>query len=83
MLKDAQKLKGTKVHYDLLTNNCEHMVTNLRYGEPESRQAQMAVSCVVVSLLVVLSAVVQHIVHRRKKLTDVDPQVSEEREADE
>uniref|UniRef100_A0A8C4N8H9 Retinoic acid receptor responder 3 n=1 Tax=Eptatretus burgeri TaxID=7764 RepID=A0A8C4N8H9_EPTBU len=33
---------GQKVDYDVFTNNCEHFVTLLRYGEPDSEQATQA-----------------------------------------
>ncbi|XP_077075133.1 phospholipase A and acyltransferase 3-like [Siphateles boraxobius] len=42
VLRDAQRLLGMKLPYDIVTNNCEHFVTELRYGKPESRQVQKA-----------------------------------------
>uniref|UniRef100_A0A8C4N8F9 Retinoic acid receptor responder 3 n=1 Tax=Eptatretus burgeri TaxID=7764 RepID=A0A8C4N8F9_EPTBU len=33
---------GQKVDYDVFTNNCEHFVTLLRYGEPDSEQLFMS-----------------------------------------
>ena len=40
ILKEAELLVGQKMPYNLLTNNCEHFVTNLRYDKPESRQVR-------------------------------------------
>lgn len=40
ILKDAQSLVGKMIPYNVLKNNCEHFVTMLRYGKPESRQVQ-------------------------------------------
>ncbi|XP_076155256.1 phospholipase A and acyltransferase 4-like [Alosa pseudoharengus] len=42
ILKIAQQLVGKKIQYRLLNYNCEHFVTNIRYGKPESRQAKKA-----------------------------------------
>ncbi|XP_012675123.2 phospholipase A and acyltransferase 4-like [Clupea harengus] len=38
IVKEAKKLVGQKIPYNLLTFNCEHFVTNLRYGIPDCRQ---------------------------------------------
>ncbi|XP_042563031.1 phospholipase A and acyltransferase 3-like [Clupea harengus] len=40
ILDEAELLVDQEIPYDLLTNNCEHLITNLRYGKPESRQVQ-------------------------------------------
>ncbi|KAK4316630.1 hypothetical protein Pmani_012230 [Petrolisthes manimaculis] len=34
----AEHQVGRTIPYDLITNNCEHWVNNMRYGVPESRQ---------------------------------------------
>ncbi|XP_031425791.1 phospholipase A and acyltransferase 4-like [Clupea harengus] len=46
ILKEAEQLVGKKMPYNLLTFNCEHFVTYLRYGIPESRQARKVISAV-------------------------------------
>uniref|UniRef100_A0A8C9KY69 LRAT domain-containing protein n=1 Tax=Serinus canaria TaxID=9135 RepID=A0A8C9KY69_SERCA len=33
IIRDAEQWIGEEVSYDVLTNNCEHFVTELRYGE--------------------------------------------------
>ncbi|KAL8184256.1 UNVERIFIED_CONTAM: hypothetical protein K2H54_011044 [Gekko kuhli] len=38
IVSEAKAAVGTKVSYNLLNNNCEHFVTNLRYGVPVSDQ---------------------------------------------
>ncbi|XP_017288575.1 phospholipase A and acyltransferase 3 isoform X1 [Kryptolebias marmoratus] len=42
IVKDACKLVGSGLEYDVLNYNCEHFATELRYGKPESRQAYEA-----------------------------------------
>ena len=41
ILKDARWMVGEELPYNITTENCEHFVTNLRYGKPESRQVNM------------------------------------------
>ncbi|KAK3888320.1 hypothetical protein Pcinc_007610 [Petrolisthes cinctipes] len=36
----AEHLIEQTIPYNLLTNNCEHWVKNMRYGKPESRQVR-------------------------------------------
>ncbi|XP_020775394.2 phospholipase A and acyltransferase 3-like [Boleophthalmus pectinirostris] len=43
IVRDALKLVGRVLPYNVATYNCEHFVTNLRYGKPESRQVKNAV----------------------------------------
>ncbi|XP_061786447.1 phospholipase A and acyltransferase 3-like isoform X2 [Nerophis lumbriciformis] len=43
ILREAKRLVGHMVSYSLFSANCEHFVTNLRYGKPESRQVCQAV----------------------------------------
>lgn len=38
IVREACSLVGWEMPYCLATNNCEHFVTKLRYGKPESRQ---------------------------------------------
>ncbi|CAM4641136.1 unnamed protein product [Leuciscus chuanchicus] len=46
ILKEALSHLGEMIPYNVIKNNCEHFVTLLRYGEPESLQAE-AVEAVV------------------------------------
>ncbi|KAJ7989994.1 hypothetical protein DPEC_G00310250 [Dallia pectoralis] len=43
ILRDAKGYVGTILPYCLFSQNCEHFVTELRYGKAESRQVQQAV----------------------------------------
>ncbi|KAA0718483.1 Retinoic acid receptor responder protein 3 [Triplophysa tibetana] len=43
ILRDAQRLLGRRRPYCVVTYNCEHFVTELRYGKPESHQVRSAV----------------------------------------
>lgn len=38
IVEDAKALVGKELRYDLVSFNCEHFVTKLRYGVAESRQ---------------------------------------------
>ena len=38
IVKEACSMVGRKVRYSIVKYNCEHFVTDLRYGIPESRQ---------------------------------------------
>uniref|UniRef100_A0A8C2BQU1 LRAT domain-containing protein n=1 Tax=Cyprinus carpio TaxID=7962 RepID=A0A8C2BQU1_CYPCA len=42
ILQKAENLVGETLPYDLLTRNCEHFVTQLRYGTPQSQQVQLS-----------------------------------------
>ncbi|KAG7484236.1 hypothetical protein MATL_G00047530 [Megalops atlanticus] len=42
ILMEAKSMVGRVLRYDILNYNCEHFVTNLRYGKPESRQVRSA-----------------------------------------
>ncbi|ROL47133.1 HRAS-like suppressor 3, partial [Anabarilius grahami] len=44
VLRDAHSLLGKELTYNVFTMNCEHFVTELRYGKPESRQVRQAVA---------------------------------------
>uniref|UniRef100_UPI003AAACE06 phospholipase A and acyltransferase 4-like n=1 Tax=Centroberyx gerrardi TaxID=166262 RepID=UPI003AAACE06 len=38
IVRDACRMAGRELPYSVATNNCEHFVTELRYGKAESRQ---------------------------------------------
>uniref|UniRef100_A0A673VC41 LRAT domain-containing protein n=1 Tax=Suricata suricatta TaxID=37032 RepID=A0A673VC41_SURSU len=38
IIRSAKEKIGERMEYSLLENNCEHFVTNLRYGWPHSKQ---------------------------------------------
>ncbi|XP_036379694.1 phospholipase A and acyltransferase 3-like [Megalops cyprinoides] len=42
ILMEAKSMVGCVLRYDIISYNCEHFVTNLRYGKPESRQVRNA-----------------------------------------
>ncbi|XP_071219319.1 phospholipase A and acyltransferase 3-like [Salvelinus alpinus] len=42
ILRDARSLLGLEMPYCILRGNCEHFVTELRYGKGESRQVYYA-----------------------------------------
>ncbi|XP_045704488.1 phospholipase A and acyltransferase 4-like [Phyllostomus hastatus] len=42
IVRAAHKRLGEKAEYNVLRKNCEHFVTELRYGEPTSRQVENA-----------------------------------------
>ncbi|KFV43047.1 Phospholipid-metabolizing enzyme A-C1, partial [Gavia stellata] len=46
IIRRAEYLINQEVSYDLLGNNCEHFVTQLRYGEGVSDQANRAISAI-------------------------------------
>ncbi len=41
ILRDAHRFLGKVLPYSVFTRNCEHFVTELRYGKPQSRQVQL------------------------------------------
>ncbi|XP_039578384.1 phospholipase A and acyltransferase 1-like, partial [Passer montanus] len=43
IIRRAEQWVGKEVPYDVLNRNCEHFVTELRYGEAVSHQAKKAV----------------------------------------
>ncbi|XP_072533289.1 phospholipase A and acyltransferase 3-like [Salminus brasiliensis] len=47
VVKHAHRLVGQMQPYDLFSHNCEHFVTDLRYGHPTSRQVRNAVGVTV------------------------------------
>lgn len=42
ILQKAENLVGKVLPYNLETHNCEHFVTGLRYGTPQSQQVQLS-----------------------------------------
>ncbi len=40
ILRDAHSLLGQELPYCVFRGNCEHFVTERRYGKPQSRQVQ-------------------------------------------
>ncbi|XP_051251930.1 phospholipase A and acyltransferase 4-like [Dicentrarchus labrax] len=42
IVREACSMVGRELPYSLTTHNCEHFVTELRYGKPESQQVQTA-----------------------------------------
>uniref|UniRef100_A0A3P8S0J6 Retinoic acid receptor responder 3 n=1 Tax=Amphiprion percula TaxID=161767 RepID=A0A3P8S0J6_AMPPE len=42
IVRDACRMVGQELPYNAATYNCEHFVTELRYGDAESRQVQTA-----------------------------------------
>ncbi|XP_037652259.1 phospholipase A and acyltransferase 4-like [Sebastes umbrosus] len=42
IVREACRMVGWELPYSTVTNNCEHFVTELRYGKPESRQVDRA-----------------------------------------
>ncbi|KAI7801750.1 putative retinoic acid receptor responder protein 3-like, partial [Triplophysa rosa] len=43
IIREAESLVGNQLPYCVVRGNCEHFVTELRYGKPESRQVRKAV----------------------------------------
>ncbi|XP_029900637.1 phospholipase A and acyltransferase 4-like [Myripristis murdjan] len=48
IVRDACRTVGQVLPYNVATHNCEHFVTELRYGKPESRQVRSAAEAVLV-----------------------------------
>lgn len=42
IVREACRLVGQELPYSVTSHNCEHFVTELRYGKPESRQVRTA-----------------------------------------
>uniref|UniRef100_G1Q5U4 LRAT domain-containing protein n=1 Tax=Myotis lucifugus TaxID=59463 RepID=G1Q5U4_MYOLU len=43
MLRSGKEMIGKKMEYSILSRNCEHFVTDLRYGKAYSRQVRPSV----------------------------------------
>uniref|UniRef100_A0A3P8VA48 Retinoic acid receptor responder 3-like n=1 Tax=Cynoglossus semilaevis TaxID=244447 RepID=A0A3P8VA48_CYNSE len=52
VIEEAKAWVGRVMRYNVISWNCEHFVTNLRYGKPESRQVGLPV--VLAGLLLLL-----------------------------
>ncbi|XP_047658552.1 phospholipase A and acyltransferase 3-like [Tachysurus fulvidraco] len=46
IVHEAYSLLGRELPYSVISSNCEHFVTDLRYGKAESRQVRKAVEVV-------------------------------------
>ncbi|KAM7376364.1 hypothetical protein PAMP_006105 [Pampus punctatissimus] len=44
IVRDACRMVGRQLPYCVVSNNCEHFVTELRYGKPESRQVKTVIA---------------------------------------
>ncbi|RXN15574.1 HRAS-like suppressor 3 [Labeo rohita] len=44
IIQNAESYVGKTLPYGLLTRNCEHFVTKLRYGKGQSRQVQFSMT---------------------------------------
>lgn len=42
IVREANALVGSELNYSVFSQNCEHFVTDLRYGKPESQQVRKA-----------------------------------------
>ncbi|KAM3850603.1 phospholipase A and acyltransferase 2-like [Diretmus argenteus] len=56
IVKEARRMEGQVLPYCVATRNCEHFVTALRYGKPESRQVRMVSEAVMVGAGVLAAA---------------------------
>ncbi|XP_056250458.1 phospholipase A and acyltransferase 4-like [Seriola aureovittata] len=48
IVREACRMVGQELPYSVASRNCEHFVTELRYGKPESRQVRTAQAAAVV-----------------------------------
>ncbi|XP_071354644.1 phospholipase A and acyltransferase 4-like [Trachinotus anak] len=48
IVREACRMVGRELPYSVATQNCEHFVTELRYGKPESRQVKTAQTAAVI-----------------------------------
>ncbi|XP_016894859.1 HRAS-like suppressor 3 [Cynoglossus semilaevis] len=51
VIEEAKAWVGRVMRYNVISWNCEHFVTNLRYGKPESRQVRQAANVALASTL--------------------------------
>uniref|UniRef100_A0A8C5R6F3 LRAT domain-containing protein n=1 Tax=Leptobrachium leishanense TaxID=445787 RepID=A0A8C5R6F3_9ANUR len=56
VVKAALENVGQTVNYNIITNNCEHFVTQLKYGTAFSDQVKNAVTCLAVAVVVLVTA---------------------------
>uniref|UniRef100_A0A8C2BSP2 LRAT domain-containing protein n=1 Tax=Cyprinus carpio TaxID=7962 RepID=A0A8C2BSP2_CYPCA len=64
ILQDAESLVGREIPYNMATNNCEHFVTLLRYGNPQSQQVRDLAAAALVFGILALATI------RKKKNQD-------------
>ncbi|XP_048122840.1 phospholipase A and acyltransferase 3-like isoform X2 [Alosa alosa] len=67
IMRDAHRLLGLELPYCVLRGNCEHFVTELRYGRAESQQIHYAVKVGVRALAVSMKILTEAWRHRGKK----------------
>ncbi|XP_053418112.1 phospholipase A and acyltransferase 4 isoform X1 [Nycticebus coucang] len=68
IIKDAKEEVGKEMVYSVVTRNCEHFVTNLRYGKPCCRQVEKAMTGAGLTLgLGLLTAFGYAIVNRKRQ----------------
>ncbi|XP_041810531.1 phospholipase A and acyltransferase 4-like [Chelmon rostratus] len=58
IVTEAKRLVGQELPYSVITHNCEHFVTRLRYNKPESQQVERAAAVIVGTFLIVVSMTV-------------------------
>ncbi len=44
ILQEAERFVGKEFPYNVVTSNCEHFATLLRYGKPQSQQVQFSMT---------------------------------------
>ncbi|XP_039902774.1 phospholipase A and acyltransferase 3-like [Simochromis diagramma] len=64
IVEDAKALVGKELRYDLVSFNCEHFVTELRYGVAESPQVEEAALGVLGGAGAIALAVCAAVAHR-------------------
>ncbi|XP_041099348.1 phospholipase A and acyltransferase 3-like isoform X2 [Polyodon spathula] len=69
IVREAERQVGREVPYSLATRNCEHFVTDLRYGCPESQQVREAVGAGVAAAAVIIGvlSVIGYITSRNRQ----------------
>ncbi|CAK6449654.1 unnamed protein product [Pipistrellus nathusii] len=67
IIRSAEKMVGKQLAYDVLDRNCEHFVTDLRYGKARSRQAEKSIITVVMfGALTVAAYIFMHMLSRHQ-----------------
>ncbi|XP_070834695.1 phospholipase A and acyltransferase 4-like [Chaetodon trifascialis] len=64
IVAEAQRLVGQKRQYGVITQNCEHFVTGLRYNKPESQQVERAapvIGCLLVAGISIIGILLSHL----------------------
>ncbi|XP_077588884.1 phospholipase A and acyltransferase 4-like [Stigmatopora nigra] len=57
ILKDVNEQIGRRVGYSIMSRNCEHFVTDMRYGKAESRQVRQVATAATVATVGVVGVV--------------------------